>query len=83
MSAAEATSAESTSDALHSPWVLDQEPEQGEEAAPRDDREPEREQQAVPKAGFEAHVVAVLGGIAISQLAWVCALVYVAYRLLF
>jgi len=83
MSAAEATSAEITHEALHSSRVLDQEPEKGDKAAPRNDGEGARQQQAASRARLEAHEVAFLGAAAISQLAWMGALLYFAYQLLF
>ena len=66
---------------LFSRWVLHQEPYQRDETAQSDERESNRQQESVSDARLGVRAAAVLGCIAISQLAWVGTLVYFAHRL--
>ena len=60
--------------------VLEQEPEEREHTAPRDERQSEDVSQTVapPKPNVDLPRIAVLLCLAVSQLAWMSALAYLA-----
>jgi hypothetical protein len=81
---AEPVAAEATDHDPHSSWVLHQEPHEQDQAAPRDEREHDGQEESFSSARrLEVHSAAMLGCIAISQVAWMGALAYFAHRLLF
>ena len=73
MSAAETSSAAPTSGAVHSSWVLDREPHERAEAAPEG---------SDSKARIGVSSAALLGCLAVAQLAWLGGLAYLGQRLL-
>ena len=86
MSVTEASAAEATFDSRAHPFVLDQEPKQGEEARPSDKHERDNKQQALSTLNRDDHgsrKFAFVGSLAALELAWIGALAYLAHRLLF
>ena len=73
MSEAETSSALPTPDAVHSSWTLDRESHDRAEAAP---------ESSAPKARAGVSSAALLGCLAVAQLAWVSGLAYLGQRLL-
>ena len=85
MSTAEASAGEARIDPLSSWLGLDQEPKKGDEAAPSGDRERDGQQQSVAAAEKDSGALGVvfLGCLAVSQVAWMGALLYLGHWLLF
>ena len=84
MTVVEASSDQGPDDPRASWQVLEHEPENGEQNAPSEGREGDDRQQSVsaPNGDLGQLGTSLVWGLAVCQLAWVGALVYLALRLL-